>query len=362
MAGLVLVGLILAGAVPTVTARADDGLTDRQREIVLTVLDGRGFITRDLHAVFWSEVPAALREDAEARAAFVQRVEQANTATLRFQREVWRSVQKSLKAKRVVKTADYAAAKAAAPDVLAWVDDPRLRLAVGIAEQLLERAAYGHRIVRMPGRTIYISSRWTRHVLSKLDAAFARIDHLLQPEWRPVVREYRYPEAHIAVLSDTPFAVLHDSGRYGYGYLGDVIDLSKRLSGTDAVGIMVTHHDHTWADLADPASRLAGSFLAIASFMGAGPTESMGARPAEPEVLSSPWRSRNAASGSGTFFNAWRGESPGIFPEGPFHLSVRAVALPEHEGALVLWARSGLSIEDADRLRGQLEQSTEILP
>ena len=312
------------------TGRGDD-LTPRQTEIIQTVLNVEGFITEALHKEFWITAPPEVRNDARARAQFVQFIDRAIAVGVQFQRESWASVKLSLEAGRVVKSPGYELAR---KNILSL---PQSRQGVANAEAMIKAAATGQPF-QTPRGPAYITPELVDQVLAGLDGSIARFRRLVSPDWKETVTERRYPDAHVAILSQAPFALERQEITAENGKTVAMVMLTKRLNETDFVSISFTDFGGAWSDPKGAAMRTAKATLA-----GSGATPSA--------VSAALWRNRLSASGDGTARTA----------EGPVYVSVRVVEMRELGGALSFLSVTEKSKIDAGLLREQLEQSTQLL-
>lgn len=330
---VVLVVLVL----PTRSQAAQDDLTPRQMEIIQTVFSVEGFITEELHGEFWSSVPSAIRNDANFRADFIRFIDRTITAGVRFQRESWASMKLSLDAARVVKSPGYAIAKKSALNSSPLPQYKRQsQQAVANAEAMIKAAAAGEPFQTSRG-PMYITPELVDQVLAGLDGSVARFRRLVNPDWKETVAEHRYPEAHVAILSQVPFALERQEVTVDNGRTVKMVMLTNRLNETDFVGVTFSAYG-AWADPKEAAVR-----TVKAAMKGIGATPS--------SVSSSMWRNRLSASGNGAAQTS----------EGSVYVSARVVEMREHGGALIFIAVTETSKIDADALREGLEYSTQVL-
>lgn len=318
---------------------ADTGLSPRQLEIMQTALAPDGFVSPQLHAEFWSLAPPEVRRDPKIRDAFVALVDRTLVSGVRFQRESWASMKASIAARRVVKTPGYEDAKRA---VLSASSLPQYvgqaRTGVANAEGMIKAAADGAPF-QTPRGTIYITPEMVDQVLNGLEGSVARFRILTTPEWAPQVRENRYPEAHVAILSAVPFAVERKTITVENGRSGNTVMLNNTVSETEFVGVHYTHHGAVFADPKGAVIRIAKGGIAGA-----------GAHPIS-AIMGDTWRGLNSAKGSGKADTS----------EGTVFVSVRAVELRKYLGSLSLVAVSTKSKVDADMLLENLERSLQII-
>ena len=330
--------VIVILALPAQATAASDDLTPRQLEIIQTVLSVEGFITERIHSEFWTSVPARIREEPETREAFVRFIDRSIAAGVRFQRESWASMQESLKARRVVKTPGYMAAKEAALSVSQLRQfKQQAQKAADNAEGMIRAAAEGKPFYT-PRGPMYITPELVSQVLAGLDGSVARFRRLTNPDWQASVSEYRYPDAHVAILSSIPFSAEKQSLTLENRRTVRATTLTNRLNETDYVGVTFSDYGGVWSDPDGAVIRTAKATL-----------KGIGAE--SPSVSSSLWRGRRSAFGSGLARTS----------EGVLFTSTRVVEMREVQGALIFIAVTATSKVDAEALREQLERSTQIL-
>lgn len=321
----------------TSTADQDD-LSPRQQEIIQTVLSVEGFITRELHTEFWASVPLKIRNDIASREAFVRFIDRSIATGIRFQRESWASMKASLKAGRVVKSPGYTIAKKSS---LSATSNPayqqQAQKAVTNAENMIKAAAQG-RPFQTPRGPMYITPELVNQVLAGLDGAVDRFRRLANPNWEEKVTEHRYPEAHVAILSASPFALEREEMTAENGRKVKLVSLSNRLNATDYVAVSFTGFGGAWAD---PEGAVIRTLKGTLRGTGGKPTA----------VISSSWRNRVSALGSSSVQTA----------EGWVYSSARVVEMRELGGALTFLAVTETSKIEADTLREGLERSTQLL-
>jgi hypothetical protein len=317
---------------------AQEDLTPRQMEIIETVVSVEGFITKEIHGEFWSSLPSAIRKDADTRAAFVRFIDKSIAAGVRFQRESWSSMKLSLETGRVMKSPSYAIAKKSVLNASSLPQYKRQsQQAVSNAEAMINAAA-NRKPFQTPRGPMYITPELVNQVLASLDGSVARFRRLTNPDWEETVTEHRYPEAHVAILSQMPFALERQEVTAENGRMVEMVTLTNRLNETDFVAVSFYAYGGTWADPEGAAIR-----TLEATLKGTGATPSV--------VYSSMWRKRLSASGNGAAQTS----------EGSVYASARVVEMREHGGALLFIAVTETSKIYADTLRQGLELSTQVL-
>ncbi len=337
-----LVGIIVATlCVVNVSVGATDLAvvpTPRQLEIVGTVQNAGGYITEELHTEFWSLMLEPPSEDPAVWDEVLPIFDRYIAESIGFQREAWTSMKLSLAAGRVVKSPGYDAAKEKVliKTVIPGYAENVLRV-VRNAEAKIQAAADGKPFTSPQG-PMYVTDELVDQMLPRLDAAAARLRRLVDPVWQSEVREYYYPEAHVAILSDGEFILEKAAYTAANGRLLREVLLSSRLNETDIVTVTYLDFNGPWAT---PAESAIGTVERTVTAMGA---------LSSPVVLSN-WRGRVSAVGSGVARVA----------DGELHISVRVVELGGEGGSLTFTAVTWTSVLDANLLRETLEQSTQLL-
>ena len=328
-----LSALICAVAQP---ARAQE-LTARQQEILKTAIAADGWLTESMHQEFWAAIPLAIRTDLKAVAALTTHLDRSSASALRFQRATWLSVKLTLAAKRVSKTLDYETAK---EEMLRASSIPQERIAAekgaSNADAMLEAAATG-RSFSGPRGPLYVTEEVTERVLAGLDGSFHRFRRLSNPAWIYKAEEHSYPNEHLRILWDGPFARETQTITIEGGKSIPITLLSSRLSERDHVAIGFMRLGGQWLDPEGASIR-----TVAANFKG------MGIHNAQPTA--SCWRGRVAADGAGSARTA----------DGAIYVALRIVEAREHAAAWQIMAVSGSSLADAISLRERLEQAIQV--
>ncbi len=187
-------------------------LTPTQAAIFETVLQADGFITEDLHAAFWAEIPEEMRSDPAGFIWLLAELEASVTVGLRFQRETWRSAQLSLRAGTVVTTPTFEGARTDAEALIRATRDEsdargmRLANALGAADALLAAAASGGDL-RVGGAITPLTEDRITSVLSDLDASLTRADRLLASTWEDDAFDQVFTAPGVALTWPAPFTM-----------------------------------------------------------------------------------------------------------------------------------------------------------
>jgi len=329
---------LLLNCFPLIALAAQDSLSARQLEIIQIVLSVEGYITKELHAEFWASVPPTIRHDAKTMEAFVRTIDRSIAAGVRFQWESWASMKASLEAGRIVKTPGYAIAKKSALNASTIPSfNQHARQGVANAEAMIEAAA-GGKPFQTPKGPMYITPELVNQVIAGLDGSIARFRRLVHADWEEAAVEHRYPDAHVAIISQVPFAIERQELTVENGRKVKLITLTNRLNQTDFLGITFSEYGGAWADPDGALIRTVKSTL-----------KGTGALPSI--VSSSKWRNRLSASGNGE----------AVTSEGTVYASTRVVEMRELGGALLFIAVTETSKIEADLLREELERSTQLL-
>lgn len=315
-----------------------DPLTPRQREIMRIALSADGYITEQLHGEFWAPVSKEIREHDTSLVYLRQSAGVLVAAGQDFQREFWLSVKATLRAGRVVKTPNYEAAQKRARQASS-LPGYREQKDIGAenGERLLAAAAQG-KPFQTPQGQMYVTTELVSQVLSGLDGSAARFKILLNPTWTETVEEYRYPEAHVATLSPTPFSVERQKITIEGGRQVEQILLTRRLNDTDYALISYAVYGGQWADPHGATIRTVQASL-----------RSIG----EPvtRAASSSWRNRVSATGSAKANTS----------DGTLYASIRVVELRELGSVLILTTTSQRSLAETYLLLENLENSIQLL-
>jgi hypothetical protein len=334
---LLAISVVIMLSVPVALAD-NDRLTARQLEIVQTVLstDG-GYINSSLHEEFWNTLPAEMRKPGSQRDAIRDLLKNFGTAGLRFQRETWLSAKASIAARRPEKTSDFESSKR---EFLRWAPrghDAGVRLGGEGSERLILAAAR-HTAMETPKGPLFITDELVDQVLSGIDASFERFGYLSDPMWQPRPIERLYPDAHIRILWDVPFAAQVLDVEGADGRVSRLIMLTAALSDTETVSIAFQALD---GNFANPSASLRR--VAEAGLSGAGVEVG--------DVAGLKWRKYRSVQGAGSAQTS----------VGQIHAAVRVLELKEHKGTLSFLAVTLTSRAEAATLRDSLSKATQIL-
>jgi len=312
-------------------------LSPRQIKIIQIVLNPDGYISKELHSEFWSLMPVELRTDRRAVDAMVYSIEKNFVYMMQLTREGWASMGASIEAGQVMKTPRYESIKKKVLALAPPQAKQRFKESIDTTERMIKAAAKRRPFQTNRG-TIYITPEMVNQVLTGFQASSSRAHRLMNPEWNSEIKEYRYPEAHVAILFDSPFAVERKSlVAQNKKNLG-VVMLTNQLDENTIVSITFTRHG---SFLRDPGGAVQRNVKSVITGSGAIVTS----------LYSSQWRSRQSAQGDGTLKTS----------DGTYFFSVRSVELREQKGLLSIMAGSDTSSVEANLLRNQFEQSVQIL-
>lgn len=317
---------------------ANSSLTPRQNEILQTVMNANGYLTKELHTELWASLPRSIVGNPKERDAFVRVIDRALIVSMRFQREGWASMRDSIDAKKISKTDDYEAAKRAIMDIAIPSNQAQLQAAVKNMEGMIAAAASGS-VFQTPKGPMYVTSEMTTQVLGGLDASLSRLRRLLSVTWAPQAVEHRYLDAHVAVLSPDPFNVEYTTEKVENGRILKTVHLTQQLSSSEHIGIAFAHIGAVWKD--SQSGILASARGAI---------RKSGATQNGP-ITTAQWRGRLSATIGGS-----TNSSGGLF-----FLSGRVVEMRSVAGILIFSVVSAVSQIEADTLRAEIEQSTQMI-
>lgn len=317
------------------SAMAAEATNVRQREIAQTVIAPQGYVSARLHAEFWSSIPAHLRDNPQFREDFSRAVTKAFATHTGFLRGLWESARESLLARRMILTPAYDDARATLLEEASSTGEANTRAMIEKAEEML-RAAAENKPFSTPKGLVYVTPEQVEETLRGLDASLARFHLLLAPVWQPEIKETKYPEAHVAILSPVPYTVSRKPITTEHGRT-EIVVLTHRAEEKDFLFLafvtapMLLESEHSVLTMAKGGLAAWGQLAA--------------------PVVASQWRGLASATGNGSADTA----------KGRAFLSVRSVELRQHSGFLVLTAVSERSGLDAEMLMEELERSLIIL-
>lgn len=313
-------------------------LSSRQQEIIRIVRSIEGYLTKDLHDEFWRSMPPEINTPANYK-MLADMMKQVSEARENFLRESWVSARASLRAGKVVRTPAYILAK---EQVLLASDNPGYRKfileSIAGAERLLLAASTGAP-VNTPDGKYYVTEDAAEKALSGIEVSEYRFGRLIKPQWDGQPKEFRYPAAHISVLSLEPFVMERKSVQNAAGQTANMVFLSRTLNKSSHLNIAFSTSRGVFAD-----SNKSLISIANAALSGAGVT----GRP--PAALA--WRARNSATAAGVARTS----------EGDIYVAVRVIEVRELKAVVQMLVATDLSAAEAINLRGQLEDTTNIIP
>jgi hypothetical protein len=327
---------------PTTAAAAVDSkpeLSARQTEIMRTVQSVEGYIDKELYDEFWSLMPTEMRDSPANRQLLREFLFEVGSERERFMTEAWLSAKASLAAKRIVRTERYIAAQKAALNASTNSSyQTKILESIASGERLMAAAANGSAL-DTPGGKTFITSDLIERVLSGIKASEFRIAKLIAPTWNEELFEFRYPEAHISILAQSPYALEHTKIRNSEGREVGMVMLTRRHSKSSN---QMVSFSGVGGKFLDPSKSVTS--IARAGITGAGAT-------AITHVASLDWRGRTSATAMGSAKTS----------EGEFFVAVRVVAVPELQGVMQFMVVSDLSGAEAINMRGVLEESSNII-
>jgi hypothetical protein len=140
--------------------------------IIASVAQSTAAVDRSLHDKLWALLPSSIRNDP----SFFQSLDIVKAMT--YQKELWESIRLSARAGRVVKTISFDSARERAN-----AGNPRAKEVSALADRMLVSAASGK---PYQGETFsgYLTEEKANQVLDGLNATFARLQLLLNPQWQ----------------------------------------------------------------------------------------------------------------------------------------------------------------------------------
>ena len=314
-------------------------LTSRQAEIMQTVRSVEGYIDKELYDEFWALMPVAMKESPANRQLLKEFLAEVGDARERFMTESWLSAKASLAAKRPVRTESYIAAQKAALNASTNSGyQSKIRESIASGERLIAAAGNGVSI-DTPGGKAFITSDLIERVLSGIKASEFRFAKLVSPSWDEHAVEFRYPEAHVSILAQSPFVIERTKVKNSDGREVEMVMLNR--SHSDSSHQMISFSE-AGGSFVNPSKSVIS--IAKAGITGAGAT-------AITHNASMDWRGRTSATAMGSAKTS----------EGEFFVAVRVVAVPELKGVIQFMVVSNLSGADAINMRGKLEETSNII-
>lgn len=296
-----------------------------------------GYIDQSLHDEFWDLMPSGFEDEIGREIA---RMLTGDVAQHRhnFIEESWLSARASLEAGRLVRSPGYLAAREA---VLNASSNPGYQATIAESvengDMLIEAAATGRPLQTRSG-PMYVNLDLVEEVVASIEASEERVRRLIRPEWDEGLREYRYPDVHVAILAASGFVQDQETIQAENGMRMSSTMISQTLSSDVYRGVQFLAYPAPV-----PASNVSVLSIARSAIEGAG---AVGARPIELD-----WRDMRSATARGVAETS----------EGDFHVAVRVVHLADHNGVLQFMVVSQISAADALMQLGDLEDATTIL-
>lgn len=157
-------------------------LSPRQIEIIQTVLNPNGYISKELHSEFWGLMPVELKNDKQAVNAMMYFIEKNFVLSTQFTQEGFASMKASIEAGQVVKTPGYDLARDKFYTSVPPQARPKIQKSIDNAEGMITAAAEAKPFQSNRG-TIYITLKMVNQVIAGLDDSFSRASRLMNPEW-----------------------------------------------------------------------------------------------------------------------------------------------------------------------------------
>jgi hypothetical protein len=332
---LIVIGLSLACTLSNARAGMAQ-LIGRQSEILRATLAADGYLTEDMHRDFWAVMPEALVSDAMSKQNWQRIMGTWGGDATQFQRETWKSVKLTLNSRRVTKTPEFDAARKAIIESTVYRMAPaQFDASLRNADLLLQSAAVGGPFTTSKGQ-VYITPELVDETLSGLDAAYCRLQQLVQPRWNPHTEERTYPAAHVRILSPGPFQLETSTIAVDGGRTAQMVSVKSNLSDREGVTISFLPEGSS-ADLEGSTMRAAQASM-----------KAMGVSDAQP--MSVRWRDRVTAVASGS----------ADYSGGKIYASVRVIVGPVSAQRWFIQAITTNSLIDAVALRESVEASIQL--
>ena len=328
--------LVVTLSLWVVEVRAE-AATDKQKEIMRTVMASDGWITEQMHQEYWDEFPAAVLSTPEYKKMLGEFLDKELGDAEIFQRETWQSVKLSLQAHRVVYTQGFQASKGSASS------SPIIRNSGSVAEadrdaELLINAAATGAPVQGPSGPFYITDELVTQTIASLDLSFCREEKLANPQWQANSIETVYPYARIRIVSDCLFVPEFLKMTDFSGQQRRTIILGHVLSETVRLSVSFSERSGAFANPQISVQNIAKSAMS-----------GLGITSYTPIV--STWRGRVSCEEAGSVTTS----------VGPIYASVRAVDGGDVNGAWGFLAIGSNSMLDVLSARQALETSSQLI-
>jgi hypothetical protein len=327
---LILVSTAVGCVIFSGSSMAQGTMNPQQQEIIRTVLRPDGYLTEKQHQQFWLPLKAQIKT-ADDMAAFRKTVDLDIGSAIKFQREVWKSIDLSQRAGKVTRTPDYEQAKSGllsagtGPKESSSGIDEAERMFVAVAN----KAAYQSRQGPM-----YLNEEHVQKVLGGLDSAVCRLRRLTDSDWSTKKQEFRYANAHLKILSECPMPIEFGEVTTDDGTKVKMAMLSMYVSENEYISISFTPLKGKWTDPNGSLIRAAQTSLSSFGVQGA------------PATVQD-WRGMKAASASGSL----------KLSKGSISAAVRVVEAKNVAGSWALFAGSQASLPDALSALAEIEQN-----
>jgi len=164
-------------------------ISPRQIEIIQTVLNPDGYISKELHSEFWGLMPVEMKNNEQARSFINNFIKKGFVIGIQFNKEAWASMKASIEAGRVVKTPGYDLAKEKFYTSVPPQARSKIQKSIDNAEGMITAAAEAKPFQLNRG-TIYITLEMVNQVLTGFDDSSSRASRLMSPEWGQKLKEY----------------------------------------------------------------------------------------------------------------------------------------------------------------------------
>jgi len=165
-------------------------LSPRQIEIIQTVLNPDGYISKKLHSEFWDLMPVEVRDDKQVRNDIVNFMDKNFLLSIQFTREGFASMKASIKAGRVVKTPGYESAKNKFNTSVPLQARQKIQKSIDNSEGMITAAAEAKPFQSNRG-IIYITLEMVNQMIAGLDDSFSRASRLMNPEWGQEIKGHK---------------------------------------------------------------------------------------------------------------------------------------------------------------------------
>lgn len=340
---------LVMGLLLCMPARAEADLSARQWGIWEAAFKIGGYLSKEMHAEFWSTMPEAGFKNDQDRDAYIKRLERATLGYLTFEQEVWNSRKASQEAGQFVQTPAYETAKAealAALDEISTQNDWKADIK---SEDETIKPGAELSLALDPANPFHITASMMDQTLADIEKSQARIRKLANPVWAGKPVDQVFPDLHVKILWDGEFTKGAPYQTDLDGKKVDAVAIFYRMSIDKIIVLRFLKLSTGPVEPSEDASRTVS--LSMETYGIVLPTF---------HAVESEWRGRMTASGQGAtkVKSMAAGEETGEM----LTVSSRAVVLEEENAILLISvATQGTKDPTAGQIRERLEEKLQIL-